>query len=390
MAIILLISLLIFILVFFYWKIIPVTKRGLFLLICSFSLISMFNIIYATFFLLMILVIYRLATLIDENKKLKKRILGITLFLLIGNLLIHKYFLNWDLKMPLSFLDNSARIFWPLGISYITFRLIHYMIEAYRNNIPKSSFVDFALYVFFFPTFLAGPLERFQRFQSQTIKIKSLDIADVNCGLIRVICGIIKKSLIADNLAKLIMPVLYAPQAHARPVVILCIYGLSIQIYMDFASYTDMAIGIARLFGYEIMENFNHPFFQKNVALFWRNWHISLYSWIKDYFFFPLFGYRASNIKIFFGIFCSMMLFMLWHKIRLNFLVLGVYHGLGLVIWYVFQEIKRSFPLFRRFFSRQQLDPVSIFFTFSFISFGFVIFSFNIQNVNNILHKIFW
>jgi len=382
-------SLSVFILSFFYWRFIPFKKQSLFLLLCSLIFTSLFSVIYAAYFLFMTGAVYCAGNLITKSKKWGKTIFIITLFLLISNLLLHKYFLGPSSKMFFSPLNNSIKILWPLGISYLTFRLIHYTVEVYRKNVPTSSLVDFALYVLFFPTFLAGPVERFQRFHPQTTEHKSMDISNINYGLFRIMCGMIKKFIIADNLAKLIMPVLHSPKEHVWTIVVLSIYGLAIRIYMDFSGYTDMAIGIARLFGYKIMENFNRPYFQKNIALFWRNWHISVYSWIRDYFFLPVFGYRSSNIKIYVGIFCTMILFHLWHIISINFLILGFYHGLGLAVWQFFQEVKKRYPFIRQLTTQRFLDPVSTFFTFSFVSFGFIFFNLDMYNINNILHNIF-
>jgi len=267
-----------------------------------------------------------------------------------------------------------AKILFPMGLSYITFRLIHYIVEVYRDNTPRGSFVDFALYVLFFPTFLAGPVERFQRFYPQIKEIKSPDILNINYGLFRIICGLVRKIIIADNLKNIIMPVLTSPQFYNRAIVIFAIYGLAIQIYMDFAGYTDIAIGASRIFGYKIIENFNRPFLQKNIALFWRNWHISVYSLIRDYFFFPIFGYRVSKAKTYIGIFCTMMIFTLWHKGNLNFFILGIYHGLGLMIWYIFQEVKRKSSWMVQWTSSRYLSPIAPLTTFSFFSFGLIFF----------------
>lgn len=337
----------------------------------------------------MTVAVYWAGNLISKNEKRKKTIFGTTLFLLISNLLLHKYFLGIGSKTFFFSLDDATKILWPLGMSYITFRLIHYIVEAYRKNVPESSFVDFASYVLFFPTFLAGPVERFLRFQSQTSEKRNLDIFDINYGLFRIICGIIKKCIIADNLARVIMPVLHNPQNYTRAIIIFSIYGLAIRIYMGFSGYTDMAIGVARLFGYKIMENFHYPFFQKNIALFWRNWHISVYSWIRDYFFFPFFAAHGSSFKLYFGMIATMVVFHLWHSPSVNFLVLGAYHGIGLVIWRLFQEIKKKHPAIRNIIDHKLATTISTAFTFSFVSFGFVFFGFNIKDVLNIIRTVF-
>jgi len=412
-----------------YWFFVPKKHRSLFLFAVSFFIVGIFSIKYAFYFLLNIIIVYTAGYYINiktENQfpqpkgrglqKLmlsaayktrikgagftarthKKLILKLTLTWLIGNLVFFKYtnlLLDLIFKTGLksSFISNInlPRITFPLGVSYVIFRLIHYIVETYRKNLPRSSFIDFALYVLFFPTFLAGPVDRFQRFQPQTREKKNIDIYNINYGLFRIICGLIKKFIIADNLAKLIMPVLYHPADYTRTIIIFCIYGLAIQIYLDFSGYTDIALGLARLFGYKIMENFKLPFFKKNIALFWRSWHISVYSWIRDYFFLPLFGRRASNIKIYLGMFLTMMVFMLWHKGNLNFFILGLYHGLGIITWHIFQEIKRKYPLLRKIVAKPYLTPFSIAATFTFVSFGFVFFNLNMHNIKNILDRIF-
>jgi len=378
-----------------YWIIIPKRFRSLFLLGCSIIFIAALNLEYLLYFLANVAFVYGAKTYIGKKAANKGWVLSATVVWLVANLCLFKYhdiFINllsmFGVKFPPAQAAGIYSIVLPLGLSYIIFRLIHYVVESYRGNIPESSFVDFAMYVLFFPTFLAGPVDRFPRVYSQTAQGKDFVITDFNYGLFRIASGIIKKFLISDSLAKVIMPILYAPQANSRPVLIASIYGLAIQVYLDFAGYTDMAIGISRLFGYTIMENFDRPFLKKNIALFWRSWHISVYSWIRDYFFFPIFGYKASNFKIYLGIFCSMMVFMLWHKGNINFLLLGIYHGTGLIAWYLFQEVKRKHLFIRNLFARPYLDPLSVFVTFNFVSFGFIIFSLNLHEINMLLRRL--
>jgi alginate O-acetyltransferase complex protein AlgI len=246
-----------------------------------------------------------------------------------------------------------------------------------------------ALYVFFFPTYIAGPVDRFQRFHPQTEEKKNLNSADINNGLFRIISGMIKKFVISDSLTPVIMPVLTSPHDYSPTLLILSIYGLAIRLYMDFSGYTDMALGVSRLFGYKIMENFNWPFLKKNIALFWRNWHISVYSFIRDYFFFPLFGHRASQLKIYIGILITMVVFMLWHEASLPWLSLGLYHGSGLVVWQLFQELKRKHVRLRKAVDNRYVDPFSTFLTFNFVSFGFLMFTFDFSTISVMLGRMF-
>ena len=378
-----------------YWFLLSSKWRPPFLLAISLLFIALFNFQCIPYFLIHIGLVY-IASLYIEKGGRKKLLLTLTLIWLIGNLCFFKYgelifraivefgspfFFTPRVELPALLL--------PLGISYIIFRCIHYIVEVYRKKVPRVSFIHFALYVLFFPTFLAGPVERFQRFHSQTLEIKGPDLPSVNQGLFRILLGVAKKFILADNLAQWIIPALHFPENHPRFLVLLCIYGTAIQVYLDFSGYTDMALGISRLFGYRVMENFNRPFLQRNIAMFWRNWHISVYSWIRDYFFFPFFGYRATNLKIYLGIFTTMIVFMLWHKGNLNFLLLGIYHGLGLVIWQLFQEMKRKYPPIRKWSSRSYLNPVAIVFTFTFVSFGFLFFNLDLHQLYAVLDRIF-
>ncbi|MFA5338280.1 MAG: MBOAT family O-acyltransferase, partial [Candidatus Omnitrophota bacterium] len=326
------------------------------------------------YFLANVALTYLAGTAIAKESKHKKTILISTIIWLVSNLCFFKYtntFLNFlsNVLGGTSFFSKThlPQILLPLGLSYVIFRLIHYIVELYRKNVAQGTFVEFALYVLFFPTFLAGPVDRFQRFFPQTQGAREFNLTDFNNGLFRFLCGIVKKFFIADNLSRLVLPTLITSQNQPRLFVIAAIYGLAIQIYMDFSGYTDMALGVSRLFGYKIMENFNKPFLQKNIAMFWRNWHISVYSWIRDYFFFPFFGFRASPVKLYAGIFLSMMVFMLWHNANIGFFILGVYHGLGLVVWQLFQEFKARFIKTRANFMKPYAGFLSTFATFSFV-----------------------
>lgn len=384
-----------FVSIMIYW-LLPKKWRSVFLLICNIFFIASFSIKYLVYFLFNIGLVYIGSNLIRQGSSKKKLTLKLLLVWLIGNLCFFKYinlFLNSisTIGVRLSLFPelHLPEILLPLGISYIIFRLIHYIVEVYRKNVPRSSFVDFALYVLFFPTFLAGPVDRFQRFHPQTAKQQNIDVSNINYGLYRILFGLVKKFIVADNLAKIIMPILNSPQSYSKAVVILSIYTLYIRIYMDFSGYTDLALGVARLFGYKIMENFNRPYLKKNIVLFWRNWHISVYSWIRDYFFFPVFGSRASRAKLYRGLFISMLVFHLWHEASIGFLILGVYHGAGLVIYQLFQETKKRYPFLQKAVPQKVTDPISTFFTFSYVSLGFIFFGNNLQFSLNIIKRIF-
>jgi alginate O-acetyltransferase complex protein AlgI len=361
--------------------------------------VALFSIKYAAYYILNVVFTYIAGQLISKTEAHKKLFLQIGLIWLIGNLCFFKYShyitdlllkvgFQYSLLSDISDLTFSKMIV-PLGLSYIIFRLIHYIVESYKQNLPQHSIWDMALYVLFFPTFFAGPVDRFPGFYRQVAERKEFDPADINYGLFRLISGVIKKFIIADSLSPVIMPILGSPNNSSPLFLLLSIYGVAIRIYMDFSGYTDMALGVSRLFGYRIMENFNYPFFKKNIASFWRNWHMSVYSFIRDYFFLPVFGYRASQLKIYAGMFFTMLLFCLWHEGSLAFFLLGTYHGLGLIIWQLFQELKGKNRKLRKIVDNSFMDIVSTFVTFNFVSFSMLVFYTDLPTIRDIFYKIF-
>lgn len=357
-----------------YWLIRPRRLRGLFLVASGFAFVSGLNAAYALVFLLMSVMVWGAGMFFSSGPAiLKKRLVFISLLVLLwGELFLYKAFAP---AASLSGVDAAFPAGILFGFSYLTFRLTHYLIESFRGTLSACSCADFLLYVFFFPIFPAGPLERFSGFHAQTVEMGGApEVRELNYGLVRILLGIIKKIILADPLQRMVVPVLAQPADHTRFALMLALYGAAVQIYMDFSGYCDIAIGSARLFGYRITENFNVPFLKNNLASFWRSWHITLYTWIRDYFFFPVFGWRASRIKIYAGIFFSMMLFTVWHRINVNFLLLGVYNGLGLMGWYFFQDVKRVFPAAGRVASLPGLAPLGCAATITFFSFGLVFF----------------
>ncbi len=373
-----LISLTYFIFLFFvvilYWEIIPNRFRVAFLTTSSFVFICTYSVRIACLLCLLGFISYRCGIILSytPSEKYRGQLLKYVLFSLIMVLCLIKIFAD---SGHAAFFDglHGRLFFW--GTSYIIFRTIHYIIESYRRTFSQHSLWSFLCYMLFFPIFLSGPIERFHKFYEETVSVASrqdIDMREINYGLYRIIKGIIKKAFIADVMAKFIVSVLYSPMEYPKYIVIFCIYALAIRVYMDFSGYTDIAIGSARLLGYKIMENFNSPFFQPNIAMFWRNWHISLYIWIRDYFFLPIFGKNASIYSLYLGIFFSMIIFHIWHGFSVKFLLLGVYHGFILVMWTLWQAIKRRFRFKRGYISPRFIRVCTTFFTFNIVSLGMI------------------
>ena len=227
----------------------------------------------------------------------------------------------------------------PLGISFFVFEYIHYLIEVFRGTFAPVSFRNLALFVMFFPTLICGPIKRYQQFHPEESG-REFDAAGVAEGLQRILIGLAKKTLVADTVAPLCGPVLAFPQRYDAAQLWLGVYGYALQIYFDFAGYSDIAIGSARLFGYRVPENFDYPYLQPNIARFWRAWHMSLTSWITDYVYIPLGGNRRGEGRAAWNRLVSMTLCGLWHGAAVHFAVWGLYHGIALNLYRLWQRVR--------------------------------------------------
>ena len=224
----------------------------------------------------------------------------------------------------------QSRVVPPLAISFFTFEFIHLAAERGKGNLKRLPFADYFAFIFFFPTMVAGPIKRYQQFETG-LGEKRLTANDVLEGLFRILLGFFKKTVLADNLNTLLLE--FGSPAKTHNLLLLTgaivIYGF--RIYWDFAGYSDIAIGTARLFGFRVPENFLFPYLQTNISHFWRHWHISLYSWLIDYVFIPLGGSRGSLPRTLLNILLVMLISGLWHGAAWNFVLWGLWHGLLLV-----------------------------------------------------------
>jgi alginate O-acetyltransferase complex protein AlgI len=217
----------------------------------------------------------------------------------------------------------------PLGVSFFVFEYVHYLIEAFRGTIVPASTGGLALFIMFFPTLICGPIKRYNRFDPDAAGAR-FDAAGVGEGLARIVVGLAKKTLVADAVAPYCLPILAQPERYGSATLWLGVYGYAVHIYFDFAGYSDIAIGTARLFGYRVPENFDYPYLQPNIARFWRAWHMSLTSWITDYVYVPLGGNRRGEARAAWNRLLSMTLCGLWHGAAMHFALWGLYHGLML------------------------------------------------------------
>jgi alginate O-acetyltransferase complex protein AlgI len=228
-------------------------------------------------------------------------------------------------------LSGAGRWILPLGISFFTFEFIHFAADSYRGKIVRPPVADYAAFILFFPSMVAGPIKRFQDFGPK-LRAAEFDPALVTRGVTRILVGLAKKVAVADTFAilarKLNGPELYSAHWYQIAAWILC-YGM--QIYFDFSGYSDIAIGSGYLFGIVIPENFNWPYLSRNVAEFWHRWHISLSSWIRDYVYFPLGGSRRGSARTNLNLLVAFGLSGIWHGAAYNFGLWGIWHGVLLI-----------------------------------------------------------
>jgi D-alanyl-lipoteichoic acid acyltransferase DltB (MBOAT superfamily) len=263
----------------------------------------------------------------------------------------------------------------PVGISFYTFKTLTYSIEVYRRKIsPTDSFIDYALFLSFFPQLLAGPIERAQNLLPQISTPRQITREKVLTGLNLILLGYFKKVAIADSLAPLIVKIYDAPEAMTSGQLWTGVYAYSFQIYGDFSGYTDIARGISRLLGFETMENFNAPYLSRNIAEFWRRWHISLSSWFRDYLYVPLGGNRRGLIRTYLNLIITMLLCGLWHGAAWTFVIWGIIHGLYLAGHRIFRRADQNVISTQKRFSKKMKDLFYIFITFHLVALAWVLF----------------
>jgi len=237
---------------------------------------------------------------------------------------------GYQLPYPGSLLPAGFKYMLPVGISFYTFAAMTYTIDFYRGYVQRErNFVRFATFVSFFPRLMAGPIERARNILPQLHKPARITREDVTDGLCLFVVGLFKKVAVADYLAQYVNMVYDAPSQYESPALILATFAFAWQIYFDFSGYTDMARGIARLFGFRIMLNFNNPYLAISMRDFWRRWHISLSSWFRDYLYIPIGGNRKGEVRTYINVFITMVVCGFWHGAAWNFIIWGALHGFG-------------------------------------------------------------
>lgn len=256
---------------------------------------------------------------------------------IVVNLLILGVFKYYDFfisSFAEAFLDGNSdglllKLVLPVGISFYTFKSLSYGIDVYRGKLePTRDMVQYFAYVGFFPQLLAGPIERASNLLPQLAKPRMFDYGTGVDGLRQILWGLFKKVVVADSCAKFADPVFSSNQTQTGSTLLLAAILYTFQIYGDFSGYSDMAIGTGKLFGFTTMQNFKVPYFSRNIAEFWRRWHISLTGWFRDYVYIPMGGSRCSKVMIVRNTFVIFLLSGLWHGANWTFIAWGAYHAM--------------------------------------------------------------
>ena len=276
-----------------------------------------------------------------DDPRVRKRLLAVSVCVNLGLLGFFKYFnffvdsmgtviegFGMEPHMPL------LRVLLPVGISFYTFQTLSYTIDVYRRRLePTDDLLDFAVFVSFFPQLVAGPIERARNLLPQVATPRVVTRRDVETGVNLILIGFFKKIFVADTLAPYVNQVFDDPGAWTSGQLLTGVYAFCFQIYGDFSGYSDIARGVARLLGFELMENFHAPYLSRSPAEYWKRWHVSLSTWLGDYLYIPLGGNRKGTARTYFNLMVTMLLGGLWHGASWTFVAWGLWNGLYLAAY---------------------------------------------------------
>ena len=265
---------------------------------------------------------------------------------------------------------TALNIILPVGVSFYTFSAVSYLVDVKRGEVGARSIFDVALYLSFFPKLTSGPIQRSGDFWIQSEKRRKIGAEGFSVGIQIFVFGLFKKMVLADRLAVFADQVFATPKAFSGWTVILAVISYSLQIYFDFSGYSDMAVGVAKLLGFDLPRNFNLPYIAHNVTELWKRWHISLSSWLRDYVYISLGGNRKGKIRTYFNLIATMVIGGFWHGANWTFLFWGLLHGVALAVHKVWMLITKS----REKAHSLAANCISVLLTFLFTSICWIFF----------------
>lgn len=327
----------------------------------------------------------------------RKLLLATSLTIDLGTLCIFKYanFFMESASSGLSFLGlhltlPHINLIVPMGISFFIFQSVAFVIDVYRKDVePTKNYFEHLAYISFFPTLIAGPILRARQFLPQLREKTTLTNELGGQALFLIIFGLLKKIAIADYLStNFVDRVFDFPERFSSLEVLMAIYGYALQIYMDFSGYSDIAIGSALLLGFTLPLNFNLPYRSRDLTEFWRRWHISLSTWLRDYVFFSITGARVRSVALLYiGLAATMLIGGLWHGATWTFVFWGLLHGIGLVVVRIWETLRKKYSFLS--FNGTWWQVISVLLTFHFVCFTWIFFKAETLNqALAILHQL--
>lgn len=354
----------------------PHKFRGLLILLASCLFYVSFIPPYLLILLGMICADYFFGLKIEQtkNKKQRKIFLFCSILLTVSILSFFKYFnffnanlieatkfINWNYSL------ESFKLIFPIGLSFHAFQSIAYVIEVYKKKQKaERNFIVYAQYIMFFPQLLAGPIERPQNMLHQYKKEHKFQYQRVVHGLRLILWGSFQKIVIADRLAVIVNSVYNQPQEYTGLTLIIATIFFAFQIFCDFAGYSNIARGAAKVLGIDLMVNFDKPYFSRSIREFWRRWHISLSTWFRDYIYIPLGGSNAQQARILFNILIVFLISGIWHGSSWTFVIWGILNGIYILIEVLTQSIRKKLP-----------EWFQLILTFSLVCFAWIFFRAN-------------
>jgi alginate O-acetyltransferase complex protein AlgI len=387
--------------VFILYFVLKPKYRWVLLLIASYYFYMSWNPVYIVLILFSTVIDYIVTISMDRiDSQLKKRLLlYVSLLANLGLLFTFKYynFFNSAVADTLHLFGyeysyNLLNVLLPVGISFYTFQTLSYTLDVYAGRQKaQRHFGKFALYVSFFPQLVAGPIERSTHLLPQFDQKFDFDYKRITDGFKIMFWGLFKKVVIADRLSIIVNQVYNNPNDYDGFSLLLASVLFAFQIYCDFSGYSDVAIGCAKVFGFDLMENFRIPYYAKSLSEFWKRWHISLSTWFRDYVYIPMGGNRVAKWRWYFNLFITFFVSGIWHGANWTFVVWGALHGCYLIAAIVFARVKsavnRLLWLDR---NKTIFKIVQVFTTFVLVDFAWIFFRANsISDAFLIINKIF-
>jgi len=361
----------------------PVKFRTIVLAVASLIFYMLVKPSYGLLILTLILCNYYLGLKIGEtsDKKFKKKLMNFSLFINLGILIYFKY---WEFILDNTFLIFSSNTFFnslilkeivlPIGLSYYIFQLIGYILDIYRGAVkPEIDFPKFSLFILFFPKLFVGPIERAKKLLPQLVFDQGFQKDNFVEGGRLIAWGLFKKLVVADRIAIYVDAVYSNMSHHNSTTFFVATLLYPFQVYADFSGYTDIAIGTAKLFGIDLIDNFRRPLLAKNVSDFWRRWHISLSSWVNDYIYNPIVYKRRDwgNFGVGIALLVSFVVIGVWHGASWNFVIFGILQATALIYEVVTRNLRRSIS---KNIPGFLYSSVSIALTFLFFAFSLIVF----------------